>query len=228
MVERVSGPTDGWLEDAALSASRSPRPPSAGKAASPRTAGRAPASAGSLRIVGGEWRRRVLRFPDSEGLRPTPDRVRETLFNWLGQRLDGRHCLDLFAGSGALGFEAASRGAAGVVMVERAAKPFAALRDNATLLGGDSRLEIVRADALEFARSTNRRFDVLFLDPPFRQGWFERLSPLLPRLLSDDAVIYAEAETPLAALGEWQTQRSGRAGQVCYHFMRRGESSDAN
>ncbi|NJA89572.1 16S rRNA (guanine(966)-N(2))-methyltransferase RsmD [Rhodocyclus tenuis] len=177
-----------------------------------------------MRIVGGDWRRRVLRFPEGEGLRPTPDRVRETLFNWLGQRLDGLACLDLFAGSGALGFEAASRGAASVVMVERAAAPFAALRANAALLGGDARLEIVRADALEFARSSNRRFDVLFLDPPYRQGWLDRLQPELPRLLNDDAVIYVEAECPLTGLGDWQTERSGRAGQVCYHVMRRGES----
>ncbi|WP_341274821.1 16S rRNA (guanine(966)-N(2))-methyltransferase RsmD [Rhodocyclus gracilis] len=188
--------------------------------------GKAPARGveGALRIVGGDWRRRVLRFPEGEGLRPTPDRVRETLFNWLGQRLDGLACLDLFAGSGALGFEAASRGAASVVMVERAAAPFAALRANAALLGGDARLEIVRADALEFARSSNRRFDVLFLDPPYRQGWLDRLQPELPRLLNDDAVIYVEAECPLTGLGDWQTERSGRAGQVCYHVMRRGES----
>ena len=185
----------------------------------------------SIRIVGGEWRRRILRFPESTGLRPTPDRVRETLFNWLGQRLDGLSCLDLFAGSGALGFEAASRGADRVVMVERAAQPYAALCANAKMLGvdprHDARLEIVRADALEFARSTDRRFDVLFLDPPFRQGWFDRLLPLLPRLLNDDAVIYAESEAPLAALGDWRTERSGKAGQVSYHFMRRGETSDA-
>jgi 16S rRNA (guanine966-N2)-methyltransferase len=182
---------------------------------------------GKLRIGGGDWRRRVLSFPDGEGLRPTPDRVRETLFNWLGQRLDGLNCLDLFAGSGALGFEAASRGAASVVLVELAAAPVAALRANAIALGGDARLEIVRADALEFARSVNRRFDVVFLDPPFRHDWFDRLLPWLPGLLKDDAVIYAEAEAPLAALGEWRSEKTGRAGQVCYHLMRRGESIDA-
>ena len=85
----------------------------------------------SVRIIGGQYRRRVLKFPDSEGLRPTPDRVRETLFNWLGQELDGWNCLDLFAGSGALGFEAVSRGAAKVVMVEQAPRVLAALRENA-------------------------------------------------------------------------------------------------
>ncbi|MBP8868359.1 MAG: RsmD family RNA methyltransferase, partial [Propionivibrio sp.] len=88
----------------------------------------------TVRIIGGQWRRRLLRFPDSEGLRPTPDRVRETLFNWLGQDLEGLSCLDLFAGSGALGFEAASRGAARVVMVEQSPRVFAALEENARLL----------------------------------------------------------------------------------------------
>ena len=88
----------------------------------------------SVRIIGGDYRRRVLQFPDSEGLRPTPDRVRETLFNWLGQELDGWHCLDLFAGSGALGFEAASRGAERVVLVEQAPKVLAALRENHEML----------------------------------------------------------------------------------------------
>jgi 16S rRNA (guanine966-N2)-methyltransferase len=179
----------------------------------------------SVRIIGGEWKRRVLRFPDSEGLRPTPDRVRETLFNWLGQDLDGLSCLDLFAGSGALGFEAASRGAAKVVMVEQSPKVFAALDANARLLGGNERLQIARADAVKFASSlssTSSRFDVLFLDPPYKQGWIDRLMPLLPGLMADDGALYVEAEQPLEKLGEWRTVRSGRAGQVCYQLMRRG------
>ena len=183
------------------------------------------AAMNSVRIIGGEWKRRVLRFPDSEGLRPTPDRVRETLFNWLGQDLDGLSCLDLFAGSGALGFEAASRGAAKVVMVEHSPKVFAALDANARLLGSGGRLQIVRADAVKFASSlisNGSRFDVLFLDPPYKQGWIERLTPLLPGLMTDDGVLYVEAELPLAELGEWRTVRSGRAGQVCYQLMRRG------
>lgn len=181
----------------------------------------------SLRIIGGEWRRRVLRFPDSEGLRPTPDRVRETLFNWLGQSLDGLTCLDLFAGSGALGFEAASRGAAKVLMVEQSPKALAALEANAQLLGATERLEIVRSDAVRFASATPLRFDVLFLDPPYRQGWIERLAPLLPRILTKDAVIYAEAESALAGCGDWKTVRHGKAGQVFYHLLQRG-SDEAN
>ncbi|MDR1935991.1 MAG: 16S rRNA (guanine(966)-N(2))-methyltransferase RsmD [Candidatus Accumulibacter sp.] len=181
----------------------------------------------SVRIIGGEWRRRVLRFPDAEGLRPTPDRVRETLFNWLGQDLPGSSCLDLFAGSGALGFEAASRGAARVVMVERSAGAAAALRANAGRLAAAERVEIVQADAVKFASSRAAaapRFDVLFLDPPYNQGWLGRLAPMLPRLLADDGVIYVEAEAALDACGRWRTARSGQAGRVFYHLMRNGES----
>lgn len=169
----------------------------------------------------------MLRFPESEALRPTPDRVRETLFNWLGQDLDGLLCLDLFAGSGALGFEAASRGAAKVVMVETAPKVLAALEENARTLGAGARLEIVRSDAVKFVTSTALRFDVLFLDPPYRQGWIDRLLPLLPRILNEDAQIYVEAESALEEIGDWRTVRHGKAGQVFYHLMRRGGPNDA-
>lgn len=184
----------------------------------------------TVRIVGGEWRRRVLRFPDAEGLRPTPDRVRETLFNWLGQDLAGLACLDLFAGSGALGFEAASRGAARVVMVEQAARVAASLRENARLLGAEGRVEIAQADAVKFASSLvqgGSRFDVVFLDPPYNKGWIDRLVPLLPELLKDDGLLYVEAESALAACGSWQTVRSGKAGQVFYHLMQNGEPDGA-
>ena len=172
----------------------------------------------------------MLRFPDALGLRPTPDRVRETLFNWLGQDLSGWSCLDLFAGSGALGFEAASRGAERVVLVDNAPAVVAALNDNARLLAAGSRLEIVRADAVKFASSLRpeaSRFDLLLLDPPYHQGWIERVVPLLPGLLADDGMLYVEAEQPLDACGEWRTVRSGRAGQVCYHLMQRGETDEA-
>ena len=184
----------------------------------------------TLRIIGGEWRRRVLRFPDSEGLRPTPDRVRETLFNWLGQDLTGLSCLDLFAGSGALGFEAASRGASRVVMVEQSPKVFAALEANARVLDAEDRLQMVRADAVKFASSltaTGVRFDVLFLDPPYKQGWIERLAPLLPQLLVDDGSLYVEAEYPVVACSDWQTVRDGRAGQVFYQLLRRTQHDGA-
>lgn len=184
----------------------------------------------TVRIIGGEWRRRVLRFPDAQGLRPTPDRVRETLFNWLGQDLDGMSCLDLFAGSGALGFEAGSRGAAKVVMVEQSPRVAAALTENARLLAADERLQIVRADAVKFASSlsaTGVRFDVLFLDPPYRQGWIERLAPLLPQLMADEGAVYIEAEYPVDACGDWKCVRDGRAGQVFYQLLRRVQHDGA-
>lgn len=187
-------------------------------------------SLNSVRIIGGEWRRRILRFPDSEGLRPTPDRVRETVFNWLGQDLTGLRCLDLFAGSGAMGFEAASRGAETVVMVEQAPKVFAALQENARLLDPSGRLRTIRGDAVKCASllaGEGLRFDVLFLDPPYKQGWIERLVPLFPALVADDGVIYIEAEQAFDALGNWQTVRSGRAGQVFYHLMRSGTTHGA-
>jgi len=184
----------------------------------------------TVRIIGGEWRRRVLRFPDAEGLRPTPDRVRETLFNWLGQDLDGLACLDLFAGSGVLGFEAASRGAARVVMVEQAARVAASLRENARLLGAEDRVEIAQADAVKFASSLvqgGSRFDVVFLDPPYKKGWIDRIVPLLPGVLKDDGLLYVEAESALEACGPWRTIRSGKAGQVFYHLMHNGEPDGA-
>ena len=175
----------------------------------------------TVRIVGGEWRRRLLRFPDSEGLRPTPDRVRETLFNWLGQDLDGLDCLDLFAGSGALGFEAASRGARRVTMVEKSPAVLASLRENAGILHAGSRVEIVRGDAIQYASSTQAKFDLIFLDPPYKQGWIDKLAPHLPRLLQEDGALYVEAEYGIDSLGEWHTVRSGKAGEVRYHLLRR-------
>lgn len=178
----------------------------------------------TVRIIGGEWRRRLLRFPELEGLRPTPDRVRETLFNWLGQDLRGQLCLDLFAGSGALGFEAASRGAAGVVMVDHSPKALAALAANAQMLAADDRVQIIRSDAVRFASCVTSRFDVLFLDPPFHQGWIEKLGLVAPSVLTENGVIYAEAEKRLEGCGQWRTVRHGRAGQVFYHLMRRGET----
>ncbi|MEI7614106.1 MAG: 16S rRNA (guanine(966)-N(2))-methyltransferase RsmD [Betaproteobacteria bacterium] len=184
----------------------------------------------TVRIIGGDWKRRVLRFPDSEGLRPTPDRVRETLFNWLGQDLTGLSCLDLFAGSGALGFEAASRGAAKTVMVEALPKVAAALESNARLLDSTGRLQIVRADAVKFASSlcaAGSRFDVLFLDPPYKQGWIDRLGPVLPDLVKEDGAIYVEAEHALEGFGHWRVDRSGRAGQVFYHLMRSDKRNGA-
>lgn len=172
-----------------------------------------------VRIVGGQWRRRLIRFPDGEGLRPTPDRVRETLFNWLGQDLSGQSCLDLFAGSGALGLEAASRGAARVVLVERSPRALKALRDNLAQLPAAAAVELVAGDALKFAAVCPAPFDVLFVDPPYHQGWLQKLEPLLPRLLKPEGALYVEAEVGISALGAWKTIRQGQAGQVHFHLL---------
>ncbi len=185
--------------------------------------------ANTVRIIAGQWRRRLLHFPEAEGLRPTPDRVRETLFNWLGQTLDGRICLDLFAGSGALGFEAASRGASEVILVERAPKVAKSLEDNVQLLDAGRVMKIVRADAVEFAsslRASGRRFDVIFLDPPYNKGWLERVMPLVQDLLADDGMLYIEAEQALDGWGSLRSVRDGRAGQVYYHLMQKEGMSD--
>jgi 16S rRNA (guanine966-N2)-methyltransferase len=171
-----------------------------------------------IRITGGEWRSRLVQVADVPGLRPTPDRVRETLFNWLGQDLTGWQCLDLFAGSGILGFECASRGAEGVVLVERDQGAFARLRQNAAVFAC-ARLRLQRADALEFAATASPSFDLLLLDPPYRQGWLEKVAPLLPGLARPGMRIYAEAERRIASLGDWQTVKQGQAGQVFYHLL---------
>lgn len=171
-----------------------------------------------IRIVGGQWRSRLLQVADVRGLRPTPDRVRETLFNWLGQDLTGSACVDLFAGSGILGFEAASRGAAPVVLVEPAAPAFAALQRSAKTLQA-SQVEIVRCDALKFAQLSQRQFDGAFIDPPYEQGWIARLEPLLDRIVKPQGWLYLEAEHAVTQLGPWRTSRQGRAGQVHFHLM---------
>jgi 16S rRNA (guanine966-N2)-methyltransferase len=173
-----------------------------------------------VRIIGGQWRRRVLRFPDSPALRPTPDRVRETLFNWLGQDLDGLSCLDLFAGSGALGFEAASRGAARVVMVDQSsAVPGGARGQRET--PGSRRARADRALGCDKICGFRRlRYDLLFLDPPFHHGWIDRLAPLLAGVLAADGIIYAEAEHFPGGL----RQLAHGAPRPCrpgfYHLMR--------
>src|SRR3990170_313357 len=140
-----------------------------------------------VRIIGGAWRSRLVSFPPRRDLRPTPDRVRETLFNWLGQDLTGKACLDLFAGSGALGFEAASRGAKRVVMVERDPATFKALQASGAQLGAAA-VELTRADALEFLRGDRGRYDVIFLDPPFTAGYWPQLLSMLPPRMAPGAL----------------------------------------
>ena len=176
-----------------------------------------------VRIIGGEYRRRVLSFPDVPGLRPTPDRVRETVFNWLGQKLDGLSCLDAFAGSGALGFEARSRGAARVVMLERDRQASAALQKNVQMLSM-SGVEVISADALRYlaqaGEKTGELFDVIFLDPPFALNLMDEALNVAATRLRTGGRIYAEAAKPLAPQG-FVVLRQGRAGQSHFCLLER-------
>ena len=181
-----------------------------------------PATAHEVRIIGGQWKRSKLPVADRPGLRPTPDRVRETLFNWLGQDLAGWRCLDAFAGSGALGFEAASRGAARVLLLEQDAEAVARLRAAQQRLQAAT-LRVDRADALAWmARAPAGGFDLVLLDPPFDSDLMDRALPAAARLAAADGMIYAEQRQPLTALPEgWALHRQGRAGAVHFHLLRR-------
>lgn len=178
----------------------------------------------TLRIIGGSWRGRRLRFPASPEIRPTPDRVRETLFNWLRLRVPGARCLDLFAGSGALGLEALSRGAAHVTFVERDA---AAAREIAARLAewGAHAASVEHADAGTFLRAPAAPFDIVFLDPPFAS---ELLAPTAARLeqggwLAAGALVYLEcpASAPPRVPPVWSALKAKRAGEVGYHLYSR-------
>lgn len=177
-----------------------------------------------VRINAGQWRSRVLKFPDAEGLRPTPDRVRQTLFNWLGQDLTGKTCLDLFAGTGALGFEAMSRNARAVTMLELAKAPFAALQQNQRQLGA-TQLTLLQTDARQFLNSNRQQFDVIFCDPPYHKGWLDTLLPQLAAHLAPDGWLYVEAEYALKSAAHWQVVKSGKAGQVYYHLCQPVQSA---
>jgi len=177
---------------------------------------------GRVRIIGGALRGRRIEVPVRADVRPTPDRVRETLFNWLGQRLDGAACLDLFAGSGALGFEAASRGAARVVMVEADRGVAAALRRSRDQLGAAA-VAIVAGDAFAFLARGGERFDVVFLDPPFRQNALPALLAALPPRLQRGARVYLEGAQPADVAAPWRELKRARAGQVSYQLLQWSE-----
>ena len=180
--------------------------------------------AGEVRLIGGQWKRSKLPVIDKPGLRPTPDRVRETLFNWLGHDLTGWRCLDAFAGSGALGFEAASRGAAEVLLLERDADLVLSLRASQQRLKADA-LQIEQADALAWmARCAPQRFDLVLLDPPFAGGLQPAALAAAAPLVGPGGSVYLEAPAPLIG-AEWPAGfalwRSARAGLVHYHLLRR-------
>jgi 16S rRNA (guanine966-N2)-methyltransferase len=173
-----------------------------------------------IRVIGGEWRSRIITFDSCADLRPTPERVRETVFNWLGQDMSGKRCLDLFAGSGAMSFEAASRGAARVVMVESDPGVMKTLKINMQKLGAE-RIELISMDALKFLDSDKHRFDLVFLDPPYRLGLLPRLLSSLHSHLSDGGVVYVENDSlPEVAADDWLVWRQGLAGKVRYQLLK--------
>ena len=173
---------------------------------------------GTLRVIGGKYRSRLIRVPARPGLRPTPDRVRETLFNWLGQDLEGLACLDLFAGSGALGFEAASRGAARVVMVEKDRAAAAELERNRAALGA-TQVSVVSGDAAAYLMRERGHFDVVFLDPPFRQNAVPAILAKLAPRLEPGARVYVESDAPVEVEAPWSELKRARAGQVNYQLL---------
>ncbi|MDX1636091.1 MAG: 16S rRNA (guanine(966)-N(2))-methyltransferase RsmD [Marinobacter sp.] len=196
-----------------------------------RAARKPAAGAGELRIIGGDWRSRRLRFPEAGGVRPTPARTRETLFNWLVYHLAGSRCLDLFAGSGALGLEALSRGAGTATLVDHTPALAQALKANLRALDCD-RAEVVCQSVESYLRQPpGAPFDIVFMDPPFRQGWLDTLFPLLaqPGWIRDGGWVYVEQEsdgattTPPAA---WQLHRQKTAGQVRYSLYRVGAGTE--
>jgi 16S rRNA (guanine966-N2)-methyltransferase len=183
---------------------------------------------GRLRIIGGEFRSRVVGFEAAPGVRATPDRVRQTLFDWLAPSIGGARCLDLFAGSGALGLEALSRGAGHVTFVDTGAAQAGAIRAALAALKAADRATVVQADALGFlARAPAESIDVAFLDPPFGAGLLEPALAALPRVLSEGARVYAE--WPLAAAPPWPPGyaplREKKAGQVSYALATYGRTA---
>lgn len=179
-----------------------------------------------VRLIGGRFKRSKLPVADRPGLRPTPDRVRETLFNWLGQDLSGWRVLDAFAGSGALGFEAASRGAAEAVLVERDAALVDSLRRSAQRLGA-AQVQVVAADALTWmARCGPARFDLVFIDPPFDAGLSAPALAAAGPLLRAGGVVYLEASQAFVPAPGWVLRRHARAGAVHAHLLQPASYTD--
>ncbi|OCA53293.1 16S rRNA (guanine(966)-N(2))-methyltransferase [Photorhabdus namnaonensis] len=179
-------------------------------------------SMGQIRIIGGKWRGRKLPVPDSPGLRPTTDRVRETLFNWLAPVIQEAHCLDCYAGSGALGLEALSRYAAQVTLIEYERNIAKQLAANLDLLSAQN-AEVINDSALTYLSRSGKPYDVVFLDPPFRKGMLNETIKLLEEQnwLADESWIYVESESESTAIDvpvNWQLHREKVAGQVAYRL----------
>lgn len=202
-----------------------PRPSNKPAKGAAKGSSRSQGTSGELRIIGGDWRSRKLRFPDAGGVRPTPARTRETLFNWLSFHLAGSDCLDLFSGSGALGLEALSRGAAQATLVDNNAALTAALRSNLRLLGSESGAVVCTGADTYLNQRTRQPFDIIFMDPPFRQGWLATLLPLLDAQgwVKPGGWVYVEHESDMPAQAVpacWQLHRQKTAGQVTYCLYR--------
>jgi 16S rRNA (guanine966-N2)-methyltransferase len=179
-------------------------------------------AANEVRIISGNWKGRKLRFPDAQGLRPTLGRVRETLFNWLNQRIGNSRCLDLFAGSGALGFEALSRGAAAVTLVEENRRTAQALRENATRLGAGSACTIQCTPAGRFLRESGGTWDIIFLDPPFDDALLEKILALIRTrgCLAQDGLVYFEMPRRLPAnFPGFALLKEGTAGDTRFGLL---------
>jgi 16S rRNA (guanine966-N2)-methyltransferase len=195
------------------------------------------AARNAVRIVGGQWKRSVITFSDADGLRPTPDRVRETVFNWLGQDLTGMHVLDAFAGTGALALEAASRGAARVVALDTNPTNVRTIATHVERLGGAGVVEVLRADALQYLanacgaglnpplvrgegeavreeRTNASRFDIIFLDPPFTADLYSKLADLAPQVLRENGMLYVEAPEKFDTYGGLVLRKHLKAGMV--------------
>ena len=188
---------------------------------------RANAARNRVRIIGGHWRRRLIQFPEAEGLRPTPDAVREKLFNWLGQELHGLDCLDLFAGSGALGFEAASRGARRVVMVEKNRVVLNALQLSVAALAANN-VVVLQEDGVKFLSEHCGCFDVVFLDPPYATGLQAQVLAALPPHLNLGARVYVEHDGNLVVPAGWMVWREGRAGKAHFCLLKQAQEQDGH
>ena len=178
--------------------------------------------ANQIRIISGQWRGRKIHFPDRPGLRPTSDRIRETLFNWLIPYIGGANCLDLFAGSGALGFEAASRGASRVVIVEKTREVYNSLEVTKNMLLADA-VSVISDDALSWLKINNETFNIIFLDPPFDSDLLISASQLIlkTRSLQPGGLLYIEARSnmDLSFFAGWEIVKSSTAGRVQYALL---------